>query len=362
MSWKVMPAREFAVHADAWQALNDRGMKTPLLDARFVQPLLDVFGSGRELLAVHGDPRAPGAMAIVERHGFGKWETFQPSQSPLGAWVSDAEHAPSEKLLLDLARKLPGIVLSCGVTQIDPDLVARPSPTDRLFALDYILTARIAVTGTFEDYWGARGRNLTKNMRRRRRRLEESGTKPRLEALTNPAAMARAVEEYGALESKGWKSGTGTAISGENAQGRFYTRMLEAFAARGEAVVYRYWYGDKLAATDLCIHKDGVIIVLKTTYDEALAESSPAMLMREDAFAQIFASGKFRRIEFYGKVMDWHTKWSDDFRQMYHLTAFRWAFVPRLLARLRKPKVEPAAQAEPAEAPEQGAPAASPTG
>jgi len=47
---------------------------------------------------------------------------------------------------------------------------------------------------------------------------------------------------------------------------------------------------------------------------------------------------------------------------MYHLTAFRWAFVPRLLARLRKPKVEPAAQAEPAEAPEQGAPAASPTG
>ena len=93
-------------------------------------------------------------------------------------------------------------------------LVARPQPTDRLSALDYILTARIAVKGTFEDYWGARGRNLTKNMRRRRRRLEESGTKPRLEALTNPAAMARAVEEYGALESKGWRSGTGTAISG----------------------------------------------------------------------------------------------------------------------------------------------------
>jgi len=362
MSWSLFPAREFGAHASAWQALDDRGPKTPLLDVRFVGPLLEVFGTGREILAVHGDPRAPEAMTIVLRRGFGRFETFQPSQAPLGAWVSDADHVPSEKLLSSLVRRLPGVALSCGITQIDPDLVARPEPTDRLHALDYIRTARIPVEGTFERYWAARGRNLTKNMRRRRRRLEESGTKPRLEALTDPAAMAKAVEDYGALESKGWKSGTGTAIRGDNAQGRFYGRMLAAFAERGEAVVYRYWYGDRLAASDLCIHRDGVIIVLKTTYDESLAESSPAMLMREDAFAQIFASGRFRRIEFYGKVMDWHTKWSEDFRTMYHLTAFRWAFVPRLLARLRKAKADAAPQDEPEEMSVRGEPTTSPVG
>jgi CelD/BcsL family acetyltransferase involved in cellulose biosynthesis len=356
MSWRILPARDFAAHKDAWQALDDKWMKTPLLDVRFVGPLLEQFGSGREVLAICGDPRAPGAMAILERAGRGRWQTFQPSQSPLGAFLCDAEHAPSEALLSSLVRKLPGVALSCGVSQIDPALLARPEPTAKLHTLDYIRTACIPVQGTFEQYWSARGRNLTKNMRRRRRRLEESGTRPRLEALTDPAAMAGAVADYGALESKGWKSETGTAIRADNAQGRFYTAMLEAFAARKEAVVYRYWYGDLLAASDLCIERDGVIVILKTTYDESLAESSPAFLMREEAFERIFASGRYRRIEFYGKVMDWHTKWSEDFRTMYHLTAFRWAMIPRLLARLRKAEVEPAAPAEAPEQPEKSEP------
>ncbi len=342
MSWKILPAREFAAHADAWQALNDRGPKTQLLDARFVGLLLEVFGTGRELLAVH-----EGAMAILEPQGFARWQTFQPSQAPLGAWVSDAEHPPSEKLLRALVRKLPGLALACGVSQIDPDFVARPEPTARLHTLDYIQTSRITIQGTFEEYWAKRPQNMRANVRRRRRRLEEAGTAPRLVTITDPAAMAKAVEEYGAIESSGWKAGNGTAIRADNAQGRFYTRMLEEYGKRGEATVFQCRYGDRLAASDLCIHRDGVIIVLKVTYDEALASSGPSFLLRHDALQQLFASGKFQRLEFYGKVRDWHTKLTDEVRQMYHVTAFRWAIVPRLAARRRKAEVHPAAEGEP---------------
>ncbi|HEX5136652.1 MAG TPA: GNAT family N-acetyltransferase [Planctomycetota bacterium] len=342
MSWKVMSARKFPEWAAKWQALNDRGEKTALLDVRFIAPLLEAFGTGRELLAVKGDPDAPSAMAILQSMGFGRFETFQPSQAPLGAWVSDAANAPSEAVLAGLLRRLPGVAVSCGITQIDPEFFARPATTSRLQTLDYIRTAHVPVTGTFEEYWGARGQNLKKNHRRRRHRLADSGIAPRLERVTEAAAMAKAVAEYGALESKGWKAGSGTAVAADNAQGRFYTRMLEAFAATGEAVVYRYWYGDRLAASDLCIIRDGVLIILKTTYDEDLAETSPAMLMREEEFAEIFRSGTVRRIEFYGKVMDWHTKWTAESRVMYHVTAFRWAFAPRLLAHFKKAKAEQA--------------------
>jgi CelD/BcsL family acetyltransferase involved in cellulose biosynthesis len=351
MSWKVMSARRFDEHAAAWQALNNRGPKSALLDVRFVGPLLEAFGTGRELLAIKGDPRAPTAMAILQPCGLGRFETFQPSQAPIGAWVSDERNAPSEKVLSALLRRLPGMAISCGITQIDPALVARPAATRRLQTLDYIRTAYVPVEGAFEEYWAARGSNLRKNHRRRRHRLADSGISPRLEAVTAPASMAQAVADYGVLETKGWKAGTGTAVSADNAQGRFYTRMLEAFAERGEAVVYRYWYGDRLAASDICICRDDILIVLKTTYDEDLAETSPAMLMREEEFARIFESKTIHRIEFYGKVMDWHTKWTDEVRTMYHVTEFRWAFVPRLLARLRKSKAEPVETPAAADAP-----------
>ena len=357
MSWKVMSAREFAAHADAWQALNDRGPRTQLLDAKFVGLLLEVFGTGREVLAVH-----EGAMAVLEPVGFARWQTFQPSQAPIGAWVSDAQHPPSEKLLRALVRKLPGLALACGVSQIDPDLVARPEPTARLHTLDYIQTSRITIQGTFEDYWAKRPQNMRANVRRRRRRLEEAGTAPRLVAITDPFAMAKAVEEYGALESSGWKAESNTAIRADNAQGRFYTRMLEEYAKRGEATVFQCRYGDRLAASDLCIHRNGVIIVLKVTYDEALASSGPSFLLRHDALQQLFASGRFQRLEFYGKVREWHTKLTGEIRQMYHITAYRWAVVPRLMARLRRANGDPAAEGEPTDAPTQGEPTPSELG
>jgi len=288
-------------------------------------------------------------MAVLEPQGFARWQTFQPSQAPLGAWVSDAAHAPSEELLRALIRKLPGLALACGVSQIDPDFVARPEPTARLHTLDYIQTSRITIQGTFDAYWAKRPQNMRANVRRRRRRLEEAGTAPRLLSITDPAAMAKAVEEYGALESTGWKAGGGTAIAKDNAQGRFYTRMLEEYGKRGEATVFQCRYGDRLAASDLCIHRDGVIIVLKVTYDEALASTGPSFLLRHDELQQLFASGKFQRLEFYGKVREWHTKLTDEIRQMYHMTAYRWAVVPKILARVRKPKVDPAAESEPAD-------------
>ncbi|HEX5136651.1 MAG TPA: GNAT family N-acetyltransferase [Planctomycetota bacterium] len=348
MRWKILPAREFAAHAGAWQALNDRGPRTQLLDAEFIGLLLEVFGTGRELLAVHD-----GAMAVLQPKGFARWQTFQPSQGPLGAWVSDAKHPPSEDLLRSLAKEIPGVTLACGVTQIDPEILARPATTPRLRTLDYIETSRITIEGTFPDYWAKRPQNMRSNIRRRRRRLEEAGTPPRLLTITEPAEMARAVAEYGALESSGWKGENGTAVAADNAQGIFYTRMLEAYAERGEATVYQCRYGDRLAASDICIHREGVILVLKVAYDEALASTGPSFLLRHDQLQEIFESGRFERLEFYGKVRDWHTKLTDEIRQMYHITAYRWALVRRAVARLRRLKVAREAAAQTVKTPEQ---------
>jgi hypothetical protein len=73
-----------------------------------------------------------------------------------------------------------------------------------------------------------------------------------------------------------------------------------------------------------------VLAILKTTYDENYKSLSPASLLHQDAFRQVFDEGRVRRIEFYGKVMEWHTRWTDNARMLYHVNCDRWPWLPRL--------------------------------
>jgi len=332
MSWTVVPATEFAVHAQRWGALHARGAASPLLALEFVEALLAVFGTGREVLAWHEDSACTDAMAILAPAGFGIWHTFQPSQAPVGLWLQRGTEAPTT-LLPGLLGKLPGIGLVAGLTQCDPMLMARPADGTTVRTLDYIRTARITMHGAggFDAYWEARGKNLRNNLKKQRNRLRQDGIDTQLEICRAPEQMAQAVADYGQLEGSGWKAAGGTAVGAENDQGRFYRSMLEAFAARGAASVYRYRIGGQLAAMDLCVEGGGCIVVLKTAYDESLSRQlSPALLMREEACRGLFDEGRFERIEFYGRVMEWHLRWTDEVRTMYHLNGYRWPGLARL--------------------------------
>jgi hypothetical protein len=84
---------------------------------------------------------------------------------------------------------------------------------------------------------------------------------------------------------------------------------------------------------NLCIEGFGCMIVLKTAYDEARgSQFSPAILMNEETCRQLFEEQKFDTLEFYGRVMEWHLRWTDDIRSMYHLTSYRWPALRQLHA------------------------------
>lgn len=338
MKWTFHPITDFEQNETAWQTINANGGNTPLLDPDFVAPLIKEFATGNELLAIYGDNTGSQAMSLLVRRKPGTWETFQPSQAPLGCWVSEPS-LPLEHLLRSLLKTLPGMSLVVGITQQDPELMSRPDDSGAMVTLDYIQTARITINNSFDKYWAARGKNLRHNMKRQRNRLEKEGITPRLEIFTQPHEVELAINSYGWLESAGWKSGVGTAIHPDNSQGRYYSKMLERFARTGEARVYCYWYNDKLVAVDLCIQRNGVLVILKTTYDESQT-TSPAFLMRREYFKQIFDVGQIKRIEFYGKLMEWHTKWSDEARTLYHVNFYRWPFLNRLHRPARPTKRE----------------------
>jgi CelD/BcsL family acetyltransferase involved in cellulose biosynthesis len=112
--------------------------------------------------------------------------------------------------------------------------------------------------------------------------------------------------------------------------------MLENFCALGRGRIYRYRFGDQVVAMDLCIEAGDRIVILKTAYDESYKSISPSTLMRQDEFRELFQEGCLKRIEFYGKVMEWHSRWTDKSRRLFHLTCYRWNLLNALHARYRK--------------------------
>ena len=329
--WEIMPIARFDDQAAQWDALQRNCANLPFLESGFLKPLLEEFGTGKELLAFGFEHDKPCTAAILTKRRFGLWQTFQPSQLPLGAWVSHTDDNLAEQAK-SLLRALPGINLNLSLTQIDTLYQPRPLEEPCIKTMDYIDTAWVDIDQAFDSYWEARGKNLKTNTRKQRTKLQTENVTLSLECLTQPEAVAQAMEDYGTLESAGWKGKDGTAVHPDNAQGRFYRKMLENFCAQGRGRIYRYRFNDKVVAMDLCIEAGVRIVILKTAYDETYKTVSPSTLMRQDEFRELFDSGKLKRIEFYGKVMEWHTRWTENKRAIYHLTSYRSGLIAKLHA------------------------------
>ena len=334
--WRTEPAATLIKDPQLqshWDRLNASRLNLPFLSSGAMSAALQAFGGGHERLAVGVAHGQVVAMLLLVNDGALRWRTFQPSQVPLGAWVA----APELELLAlcrSLVRGPLGFCLALSITQVDPLMAPRlPDANDNTHA-DYIDTAWVDIEGSFDSYWAARGKNLRQNLRKQRNRLAAEGTPLQMRIHRAPEEMAPALARYGAMESAGWKADRGTAVHADNAQGGFYLQLFEGAARQGEALIFEYLIGDKPAAMNLCLLRSGKLVVLKTTYDESLPKTlSPAFLLREEELQHIFAGPEIKRIEYYGKVMDWHTKLTDNKRTLHHLTVYRWPLVKSLALR-----------------------------
>lgn len=331
--WKDWPAQrlqEDAALCAQWDRLNAERGNLPFMGAHAWTLALAVFGQGSERLLVGEADGQCVAMLVLTDAGKLRWQTFQPSQMPLGAWVARADIAVDELARSVLQRGPMKLALSVSLTQLDPLFAPRTEDASDNRHDDYIETAWVDVVGSFEDYWAARGKNLRQNMRKQRNKLETEGVRAGMRVFRDAADMPGAIARYGALEGQGWKAQEGTAILPDNAQGRFYTGLLQGLAAQGEAEVYEYHFDDKPVALNLCVRRGATLTILKTTYDESIRAYSPAFLLNQDMLEALYAEQQITRLEYYGSLMEWHTRWTDNKRTIYHLSSFRNGMVKRM--------------------------------
>jgi hypothetical protein len=328
MNWIFQPAQKlFEEVKHDWDRLNRSSHNHILIDSDFVEPLLHHFGHPGILLGISQDSQRPG-MVLVEKKHPGCWQTYQPSQAPLGLVVLGGRKCAAEEVL-EMMRGLPGFALQLSVLHQDPDYSSflGDSMAQNQEVLEYLQTGRLRITGCFEDYWKTRSSDLRQNLARRLRRLEQKGEKLELVIHRSPDGIAELIKTYARMESQGWKGEEGTAITEVGAQGRFYHDVMERFCARGEGIVFQMLLNGHVIGSELYLSRDGMLVGLKTTFDESHREISPGFLMKQAIIRQVFEERKAQAIEFYGRIMDWHVKWITESRTMFHLNFFRNALV-----------------------------------
>ena len=324
MAWEIHPAKAaFPEFVQDWDRLNARLYNShPYYDSRFVAPLLDFFGTGKEQLCIYRtDDLVTGAL-ILRSDGIGRWSSFRPSQAQITPVLLD-----DSRLLDSLFHRLPGFALEIELLAID----TRYSPEFAHLELAqinhaYARTIGIHVENGFSDYWAKRPKKLAANIDRYARRAEKESVPLVVSKVDNPVDMAAGVKRFGLLEAAGWKGRAGTAVSSENRQEEFYSEVLSRFASTGQSFIYELHGADRLASSRLVIASNKMVVFLKTTYDEILAHFAPGRILLyrviQDQF-ESHAGTSIASIEFYTDATRDQAEWATFGATIQNIQIFR---------------------------------------
>lgn len=322
LRWSLMPLqRTLGEHAADWAALNRRSFGDhPLLSAEFVDALLRCFGVGKEHLCVGRDAAQQiQAMCLLQPEAPMVWRSFLPSQAQVGpTLVRDATQARH------LCRALPSLVQQLDLLCCDPDFTTATSlHAPAAYPLPHALTISVPLAGRFEEYFQSLTPKLRSNIKRYFKKLAEDGRPPRLLVRSTRGEVEEAVTRYAVLEASGWKGQQGTALGSSDHQQRFYAELLCAAAAEGRARIYELYFGDKLVASRLGYQRGGMLVMLKTTYDETEAKLAPGRVLLHDVLKREFERKEFHSVEFYTDANADLMAWSTRQRWIYHLSLYR---------------------------------------
>lgn len=338
LDWQLHPlpaAAGLGAHRGTWDALNRRLMGGHgMLDGVFVDALLRHSGEQGVILALalsNGEPVAM-VLLVARARGLGVWSSFLPPQAQVGPSLM-----PPGLALHGLFAALPRYASELDLLCNDPrfgDL--RELPHFSVRSLPHALTMSVSLKGSFDDYWAQRPRKLIQNMRRYLRRMQAEPGGERLVIVQEPQAIELAVARYGKLEASGWKGREGTAVSIDNPQGRFYAEVMRRFAERGEAMVYELWHGEELVASRMLLLRDGMAVMLKTTFHEGFDRFAPGRVLLLRTLEDLFTRAPGGVAEFYTNADSDLLAWSTSQRWINHVSVYRHHGFMALFSLLRR--------------------------
>ena len=135
-----------------------------------------------------------------------------------------------------------------------------------------------------------------KDLRRRRRRLEEAGTL-RVERASGGAALERALEDFLALEAAGWKGEAGTALRSRPQTERFARALFRPDGGPVSVQADLLRLDGRTIAASLALVCGGTATLLKTAYDEASRAYAPGLVLEDAIVRALHGEGFAARLD-----------------------------------------------------------------
>ena len=321
--------------ADEWAALCAAVGGPPWLRPEWFRLWQPSFGrGGLEIVTARSTTSLTGVW-VFERRGR-ELRSAANSETPEHGPVAADEASLAALVDAVIDRRPPRINLFPFVNDSPAAVAVRSAASDAGYLLlDHDLGGAPFVTmNTWDAYRERLDSKMLREIRRRRRRLEEQGP---LELVIHTELDAEELDSCFGLELEGWKGRAGTAMASRPETRSFYSSLAQAASEAGELILAVLKSNGRAIAFDLSIERDGVHYLLKTAFDEHLAKLGPGSLLRYEMLQRAFSVG-LSRYEFLGRYEPWKKSWAFEARSLVHLRAFRSNLEGRAFGWLRSTK------------------------
>ena len=304
--------------ATAWEELAERLGAAPFLRPGWFEAWAEGFDEPVELLAVKTDGRLSGALPYV--------------RTAAGVRSATNPHTPAPGLLAedeDTARDLAGRLftlgghVSLGYLDAASETILRDAARN---AGRLVVTRPLAyrlfleLEGPWESLEGSLPSRLVRDVRRRRRKLEELG-QVTLEVADGTERLEELLAEGFRLEASGWKAAEGTAIVSSAETQRFYEAVARWSAERGWLRLFFLRVDGRPIAFQLALEHGRTHYFLKGGYDPDDSAYSPGKLLLHATLAHAVEQG-LDRYELMGDVEAWKLEWTKTMEERVSLDAY----------------------------------------
>jgi CelD/BcsL family acetyltransferase involved in cellulose biosynthesis len=298
----------------AWDELATETRAIPFVRPQHVRLHRSAFGGGR--LRVVTVQRDGELVAVLPLHVVrGSWRTVTNWHTPSNALLVRDEGALAA-LVRFLRERAPARTELRFLFAGDGRRLRAAVDRQAGFVLRERVLERspyVQINGQEQATYLARRRTrFLRDLRRRRRRLDEQGG-IRVAVHDGRERFHPLLERGLAIEASGWKGAAGSAIAASTATRSYYTNLAAWARDHGWLRLAYLEVGGRAIAFDLGLEHDGRHHLIKTGYDPEWRVHAPGQLLRQSMLERAFAMG-LETYEFGGDDDPYKLEWTEDVR------------------------------------------------
>jgi len=112
-----------------------------------------------------------------------------------------------------------------------------------------------------------------------------------------PAAVEAGVEDFFALEARGWKGRAGSAAVRRAEIRQFFKRALVRLAGEGKVTISRFYFDGRPIAVTITLRSGDTAWFWKIAYDESFARYSPGVILTTAVTEELADDATIRRTD-----------------------------------------------------------------